>query len=484
MSTTAASAYLADLQRRLAPYGVDGEAAAWLLKCLHPALPASSPGIPDHSYVHSVRPEFRSQTIIGAPPGLATPTWDLLIWRRPTEGSPVRWCAAPGGTNFRVNGLPAGATAGEVTLIDHLPGLPSAMSHVTPGNDTAFPISTIVPADDAYVWRTQYASLTAYLTASALNDQGTVFAVQQQRDVMPDLGTLAFNGSYDPPLIVRRARTSVPFEENEMLLMDPKAYTAPAREGVYLPLRLSGPSQLFVRPSVDDTGLMKVQDSIVGFPSSQPGFGTTRRAPLMGTIVSNYDQQYVSQYYPFTDTTLNSYEFSWDNVHQAVIIFRGLAPAASVTLKHYVGLEQQPGVDAPTRQFARVPNMYVPRAMEAYYRLVHELPSAYPSSFNALGTILGAISSVAQRLWPVVQRVVPAIGAGVRAAVADYERRGQAGTDLSARQSVVVPRAIEAPAMPTVAQRPKELPPVKGRRRKRAVVVSRSVSRGRSRSRG
>jgi hypothetical protein len=481
MSTVNAQALSAELERRLAPYGIDAAAAAWLLKALHPASPGSSPGIPDSSYVHSVRPEFRSQTIIAAPPALASPTWDLLIWRRGGDVSTTLWCAAPGGTDFQGSSPPAGSASGFVTIQDSDwttdGNLDAVEPSAAPGD--VFPYGRVVSTDGVYSWRTQFASLTAYLTASALNDQGTVFSTQMQREVVRreqiavNTSTVSPTGS---PLLVAGAVTSVPFEENEMLLMDPKAYTAPAREGVYMPIRLSGPVQDFTRPCVRPSGLLRGTAHVWGYITSVPGQGPTTDSSVVPLSLGATTQDYNTGFNIFSLTSHLAYNFSYDNVHQGVTIFRGLSPSASVTLKLYTGLEQEPGITSVTRQFARVPNVYNPRAMEAYYRLVHELPTSYPASFNSLGTIMSAISNVASRLWPVVQKVVPAIGSGVRAAIEEYRRRSNPTPDLAQIQKVVTP---PTPSLPKLRARSRSQsvsrvaqPKKKAKRRVRVVSQS------------
>lgn len=485
MSTVNAAGLTADLEKRLAPFGVEPAAAAWLLKALHPASPTTSPGIPDSSYVHSVRPDFRSQTIIGAPTALATPTWDLLLWRAGGDVTPLRWCAAPGGSNFQSTVPIAGAVSGHVPMQAVEWAADGTLNDIAPGSANTLPYGKTVASDGVYCWRTQYASLTAYLTASALNDQGTVFATQQDREIIRDYGTLSFNTSVVSPtgadLLVSAANTSVPFDENEMLLMDPKAYTAPARDGVYIPIRLSGPAQPFAVPARRQLGLIRHDGAPPGVYGQLVGGSAFVPAHAIQVDLANRMQDYSGVFPIFNITSEQAYNFSYDNVHQSVVIFRGLAPAASVTLKLYTGLEQQPGIESVTRQFARVPNMYSPRAMEAYYRLVHEMPTCYPASFNSLGTILSAISGVASRLWPVVQRVVPAVVTGVRSAVEEYRRRAapSASGDLALRQVVTTPApAAQVKTMVPVLRarsRSKSVPRTPTKRRRRVRV---SVPRG------
>jgi len=80
-----------DILKRLESLGIDRDAVAWIVKAAHPAVAADSPGMPDESYVATVRPEYRIQHVVSSPVALATPTWDLCIWKPPGDVQALRW---------------------------------------------------------------------------------------------------------------------------------------------------------------------------------------------------------------------------------------------------------------------------------------------------------------------------------------------------------------------------------------------------------
>jgi hypothetical protein len=437
MSSSQSAQLAAELRTRMEKYGVQEEALEWLIKALHPAYPSSAPAMPDQTYVESVRPEYRDQSIVSSPTGLSTATWDLCIVRTPGDLNPVIWMAGNAETNFASGSSSSLLNVGQVNLVGTNFGPDGALPPLYGSGSTALPYANLVPADLRLAWRTSYASLSCYMTASALNDQGTVFAGQLAREYLR-APTTAWNSLITSPsgasLPVSLCYASVPTNEDQLLLICPKAYTAPARDGCYIPIRLSGPTQPFVTPVRGVPGI--VAGTVAGGGSGNfssgvsdnPSIGSVSSAATL-PILEGHGTGLLAVSQGGADAL---YNYGHDNTYTSVVFFRGLSPSASITLKYFTGQELEVDPSSPIRQFAKVPSPYSPNAMEAYYRLVHELPGVYPSSFNSLGTILTAIGSVASRMWPVVQRVVPSVMHGVSAAAARYG-------DLSALQTVKTP---------------------------------------------
>lgn len=436
MSSSQSAQLAAELRTRMEKYGVSEEALDWLIKALHPAYPSSAPAMPDQTYVESVRPEYRDQTIVSAPTGLTTSTWDLCIVRTPGDLNPVLWMAGNAETDFTQGSSTPLLNVGQVNLVTVNFIADGSLLPLYGYGSIALPYANLQPADMRLAWRTSYASLTCYMTASALNDQGTVFAGQLAREYLR-APCCVWNPSITSPtgayLATSLAYAKVPTNEDQLLLVCPKAYTAPARDGCYVPIRLSGPTQPFATPVNGVPGIISGTPPGGGngiFASGatvSPSLGNGFAAPSPVLETLNTGLKASSQ------GGVNAlYNFGHDNTYTSVIFFRGLSPSASITLKYFTGQELEVDPGSPIRQFAKVPSPYSPNAMEAYYRLVHELPGVYPSSFNSLGTILTAIGSVASRMWPVVQKLVPSVVHGVSAAAAKYG-------DLSSQQTVKTP---------------------------------------------
>jgi hypothetical protein len=417
------AAFQADIERRLSGFGVEPEALAWVVKALHPAGPLTPVGLPDSSYVNSVRPEYRTQAIVGSPMTLTTPTWDLCVIRVPGDVCQTYWMSGNSGSDFNT-GVGVQANGALPVRQWSFPSTSNYFITYPQPNVNYVVMAGALTEDGVVAWRTSYSSVTCYLTASALNDQGTVFSTQLAR--APSRGICTNNTTITtPPLptaalggaVVQTWRMQIPLNEEDMLLMDPRAYTAPARDGVYLPIRLTGPVQAFTPAISSAPSVSLVTGEIVSDITDATGSVTVMNQlcpPIWGVGVAN----------PVTNA--NFYNSCPDNSYYSVTIFRGLSPAASVTIKSYIGLELEIAPGSILQQFSKVPALYSPRAIEAYLRAIQEMPNCYPSSWNSLGAILSGIATVASKLWPVVQKVVPAIGAGIKSAVADYEARSAA----------------------------------------------------------
>jgi len=428
MSTTQSSVFAAQLHERLAPFGVEGQAAAWLAKALHPAGVGSAPLMPDSTYVEAVRPEYRAQAIVSAPSTLTTASWDLAVVRIPGDNAPVFWIAGNAGTDF---GVSVGLAQGQISLSD--------WDYAPDGNlDNLFPTGPVLPAgrllpgDLRVSWRTSYASLTCYMTASALNDQGTVFSGQIAR--VPNYLTSPYfdtthTSPSGSPLLYQRATLLLPTNEDQILLMSPKAYTAPARDGVYIPYRLNGPTQPFVTPPEGPTGIWQAAGANYAMGVRGPAITGLSQ---WGAVVDGITSFQIDG----PATAAKQYNWGFDNTACSVTLFRGLSPAASITLKYYTGLELEVYATSVVRQFTVVPSGYSPRCLEAYYRICQEMPSCYPSSFNSLGTLMGVVGSAISKIWPTVSAIARGV---VMAPVAARAVREIVRSDLSAPQVVVTP---------------------------------------------
>jgi len=444
------------LLRKVESLGIPPEAADWLLKALHPPAPVNSPGLPDETWLPLVRPDFKDATVIGAPAG-ATVTWDLCIWKVPGDNTVALWCSALPGTDFNTSGVIVGSDVG-VLNCQQVENEAEAYASMALGTGNPAPgagfFGVVVPATRPYSFRTQYSSITAYLTSSSLYNSGTVYAGQfprgfthrgNQADEANGLSPFGF------PNGVHSMVTNVPFDEDSLMLMAPGAYTAPARDGAYLPMRLCGPTQEFVRrysaageliryrlvpePPPAPPALYNHYWSIVDpwenlapdVPKRQ--FGTYIPCAPVNTGPRDADavgprDTYLPVYWP--DRAMREpangkrYDTGYDNVSQGVIIFRGLDVHATVTLKTFTGLEIKTFVDSPARQFAKPPVAYNPRAMQAYYAIVQEMQSVYPASYNAFGSLIPLIGTVVSRLWPVVLRSLPVMAGMAGSAAAGY----------------------------------------------------------------
>jgi hypothetical protein len=270
--------------------------------------------------------------------------------------------------------------------------------------------------------------MTAALVASAVTDQGTVYSAQFPPEGL-DCGLRAINTSISS--VVNTTAFALPLDEDSLTLLSPKYYTGPAREGVFLPSRLTGPTQPYVaaRPARQGSQSIAVQ---LPLPTKAGSAATIAPIGSYGPTVSSYVNQgghalhthpvflvgspavptqlsWVGEFTTGTEITSNQWavDSNYDNTNIGVTIFRGLAGSgggagfsASVMVKVCVGLEVIPTPDSPDRIFTTPATSYDPRAMEAYFAIALELDPAFPARYNSFATILALASTVASRLLP------------------------------------------------------------------------------------
>jgi hypothetical protein len=267
------------------------------------------------------------------------------------------------------------------------------------------------PANGAFAYRITHKSITATLVASAVSDQGTVFAAQFA-PVRHTKAAMPVNAANPDVAIIDMY--SPPTSESQMALMAPGYYQGQARGGVFVPTRLSGPDQPFVyRRTLDRINYPATNGTY--WPASNNG---DLPAAWVGKPLISAAYNSLSEVPAWcTPTMVNQAQSpiytAGDNTNQSVIIFRGItgsgtgALAASVMVKIIVGMEIVPAPLGVDRVFTLPPAPYDPRAMEAYYALSREMADAYPASYNSLASVLGVAASVAARLWPYIKLAAP-----------------------------------------------------------------------------
>jgi len=365
-------------------------------------------------------------------------------------------------------------------------------------SSATFPYGQQLLESAPWMWRRRYGGITAYLTASALVDQGTVYAASFPTrcvEAFTQVGLISNVGS--APLgvatIHTAQRVNVAMDENSMQLMVPKPYVAPARVGAYIPQRFLGDDFSFVSPKYMTSNVMwdgNVNLWVGQGLTATPGY-TDATIPVLARACSGYK------------SALGSYTPSWVASVQAlqagqglpatsfpicdtgtspssttVIIFRGLAPGASVTVRTMYGLEVVPRADSSQRQFAVPPLPGCRAALDLYSAAAAEMDMVYPAAYNALGLLAGVVGNLLRTIAPTVlplvasalpervRNVARAVGAAVVPALSEVQR-----------VSVSDPRPTVNLAAPAVAVRKR------GRQRVRKLkpaVRVRSVSTRRS----
>lgn len=497
---------------RLIRGGFDPAKAAadldWLIKALHPAWTRTCGSIPDHSLVPSITPDYVVQHTLSCPAAIAAGgnNWDALIFQPPGDVTAAVMVAAIAGVNWETAGQSAnggadGGVVGPVFLRTQgfsLASLQRGFNVYTSATSGNFPTAayTWVPEIQANASRLRYKSLTVYPVASDLYNQGTIYAgnFARARARGADFGKWGFGtqlvgappaGFLTSALYTSQQMVTVPFDEANMSLLDPSAVGWPFRNGAYIPGR-------WMNPSIDWTPRPMLQSSSVFYGTDTAALPAQQRVGgLSGTftptpvcdqvvfMVSNPGGNPAFLPVPWLNDSLQAatgaipyeaYETSTYDMAIPVVIVRGMAPPASLTIRCFVGPEYTPDLTSPALQFSKTPVAPAPQVMALYYAILSELGrTVYPSSFNSFATILQSIGNVVKRILPVVGPVVGSLFAGPKREVVAAVEPPRAGPSGRMHAAPVPQRLSTVPRRRAVVTLVAKRGPAKPKRKKRLV---------------
>lgn len=355
---------------------------AWLLKALNPADALTAvQGIPDMDSSPTVMVNYQTITRFTSPAAAAT--WDF------------RMTCLPNPLNFaHVYAFTAGATS--YTTIDN----PQIV-----GADYATKYANL--KELAEYWRLAYLGYTVYLEAPATANQGTLNATQY--DVTP----LKFSHSTITDVAGDKTRISCrwpvhAFQTSDQPSFDntqtmPQAFTTEAKNGCYMPIRLSNVMQKWY--SAKDTIYM--HNALVG---NNTGGITIPKVTADGSWPYGTGEVQCA-YGEALTTGLGGTQLPTEiNRTWGQINMSGLSDTASVVVVVRMGLEMKvlPGSTFST-QLHSSPR-YDARALESYYRISREMKDAYPAEYNDWGKLWPIIKNIAKAVTPALS-MIPGVGA-------------------------------------------------------------------------
>jgi hypothetical protein len=228
---------------------------------------------------------------------------------------------------------------------------------------------------------------------------------------------------------------------------------------------------LFSRYFGNITGAGTRDNSIVmaGYGANGPGYFPVLFQPLSNlgpngnaTIATVFDIEGLVQSNSLQAPFVDAWDTNLMSVSTAVVIGRGLATQASITVRVHMGLEYIPQEISPVLQFtkpAAIPSMKI---VEMYHVALAELNrTVYPSSWNSFGTILNAIGTAVKAAVPLVTKMIPMAGPVLEAVGLSRKKGGGSGGGGGAAAGAadaaeVPPIRLEAPApRPGPRRRPK-----------------------------
>jgi len=417
------SSYATELKSKLEAHGITGHGAEWVNTALHPAGGREAK-IPDGSSAAGLNPRYVVERQISAPAGITTPTWDAMIISPPSDRLSAVVMTGNAGADFSLGGT------SPATVLTCSPMVNNPVTLASPELTGFFQASngTISTTSNSYgpvfsaelpaAWRTTAASLTVYMTASDLYNGGTVYSAQFPRETYKtDRGVVDTNAVGSAWGLLALETVHLPLSEADMALMSSKMYTAPAKNGVYMPFRLLGPTQEFAEPVGAERYYTGSTWFVPGMVDSIASATTNRTSSIfrVGSQYSPYRTSFCPDYALGPVANAPSY-FSSTSFDQhrnwGVTIFRGLHPDATLTVKTVTILEVLPTTLSPARQYTSPAVAQDRKALEAYYAIASNLPEVVAARHNFFGSILPILSSVASKVLPYV---APAISTGLSA---------------------------------------------------------------------
>lgn len=484
MATPSAEAVRARITAlKLSPHG-----ERWVTQALYPPGDLTRVAIPTRTHYPTLRIEYRPTTVITA---AGAGNWDLLLYSPPGDTTGLIWAKAPSGITgvFQQTATPASGTAGYLSLTPNIAAdtLPLQIVNRVAAGSASSASFDIVPNPVRHQgFRLTSKSFTAHMTASDLYNSGSVTSCQYDTTYEPAPG-FYFAGSRPVVPCVG----SVPLDEDEITSSSPYAVVSAAKDGVFVPHRLLGPTFGFRRPlpacgrgTANSAGTTW---SIVDLTSADSlMIGVMPRFQTPAGTTSTSVPWWVASVYA---TASRPDDMNFDAVATGVSIFRGLNNNATITVTMHVGMECILQAESPFRTMAGDPDEPDMRAINSYYEIVARMPHAYPASYNSLGLVLPAIASALRavvphlpKVWEGIKAVAPVVAPMIPALSGLFDKKEE---DKPARRARLrlkrdaeelvedAERAGPARSLPRPRRRAPPLAPLPPRRAKQQIFVKR-----------
>jgi len=346
---------------------------AWLEKAIHPPGQAVGQvrGMPDNETYPSTVVEFRNTETVASPN--STDVWNCLFLVQPNAEYPFlywKWASSESDPTI------ATLATNDTTVVN--------------------PSYNFDQWDyDVARWRQLYGSATIELNAPAVADQGMVYCAQQR---LEQLDSSVYESAGAVGLPQRNAQAimieSLPTQPNVLAQISPKFYKQKATKGAFTVLGMCQPVNRYVVGNSPETSYGSTDQ----FHSHTPATWT------IGNRLVQWENAPARRVNTGNSQNLSS---SW-------VLFRGIAPAATLEMKMIHGYEMQASIGSSFALFVEPSAEPDPDAIDAYYRLRHGMADAYPASYNFFGSLLAGLSSLIPKaiewLAPAAKAVAPVVG--------------------------------------------------------------------------
>jgi len=408
--------------------GLTPAGGSWVMKALHPSdVVEGTATIPDETAVPSAPISFVQTSIIAPPTQVGTGVWDCriafmhhpvvlahVICSTTTTSSPN----AP-----TASGSVASTTYDREFLLLNRQLLPGITGDAYEMERDA--IDVVAASSDWY--RGSYCSATATLTAPTMADQGTVTAVQMPISLVPTNVSIGpHQSTVDTTLahaiITPDIRRDSRFDFSALQGVQ-GAYTAAARDGVYMPLKLTPDSYVW-RSSDEVFSTISYNEAApspaCAFQHSPADYNAGSFTPIQAyentlsySSSDNKKDSHKDGAYTVAvksrESTDTNYTWATADAHATMLpcsynlgymYFTGLSYQATVTLTVRSGFELQVPTDSPFLTMTRAPAVFDPVAIKLYHAIAQNMLNAYPAEYNQAGLLWEVISSIASTVLP------------------------------------------------------------------------------------
>lgn len=374
--------------------GVTETGKAWCIKALHPSDPLTEVrGVPDESTQATVFLNMQEEVQITAP---ASAAWDADLNVIPDPSCPLTWYTLAGGTSG------------------------TGAQHNTIGGSTSVQAAADNWLNLCQRWRMAYMGVSCYLTANSLTNEGAVTAAQYSfkgRRLSSTYG----DGGEETSIRVNKLGLMLvtPFDNPEYatLVKMPNVYTGAAADGCYMPIKLDSNHQAW----------HDEDDMCYSIPyATGDTFALTTTA---GTPIHPYWTSNCASFDTVNKVIIGGHHLAPCAQALGKIDFRGLNPAAKITVVIRYGYEVQVFPESQYSAFQALPPEFDLQAVNAYFKIARQLKDAYPVEYNDLGKLWDVIKSVAKTVDPFLSMVpggdvIRMVGRGVGAIGDAVQRRG------------------------------------------------------------
>jgi hypothetical protein len=367
--------------------------------------------------------DYNVVTTVGAPGAVK---WDMIVVAPPHDGSPMIIATAPSPANFTASTAPGGSNMQVVDVY----GARVTASMICRDYITNAPtIATVVrlPAHLPRGVRHTYKSVTCDMTASTLNDGGSIIAAQIPVTSTTCASSFSADTLSGAPTVGSAVLAEVDFEipGDDITLSRMTAstvYSAPAKDGFYMPMKLDTATCVNFDAGALAAGRILVDaqatphlywlgrgDNINDYLSTYVTMSTTgttgRTRPWWANDVNSRTQL---RNYPGLSCAADS--------TTGVAIVRGLDANATLTLTLRLGLECTLYPESPLVSQVSPPVRVDAAALSAYYDIARVMKDAYPARDNIFGLAIPAVINALRAAWPVVRAVAPKLISAASAA--------------------------------------------------------------------